>query len=147
MALGFAISLGLLLSAPMRSFAASWNPLTNVAPGGAGVMIQLTDGTIMIQNGSSQNWMRLTPDASGSYINGTWTANPIAPMMLDRLYFAAQVLQSGKVWVLGGEYSGPFPDANITPYAEIWDPVANAWSPAATYPVESRQAIIAALAP
>ncbi len=137
-AFGLAILLGLFLSAPVRSFAASWNALSNLAPAGAGVMIELTDGTIMIQNGSSQNWMRLTPDATGSYVNGTWTANPIAPMMLDRLYFAAQVLQSGKVWVLGGEYSGPNLDVNITPYAEIWDPLSNTWSQAAPYPTENR---------
>jgi len=47
-----------------------------MAPGGAGVMLQLTDGTIMVQNGSSANWMRLTPDAAGSYINGVWTLKP-----------------------------------------------------------------------
>jgi hypothetical protein len=102
--------------------------------GGAGVMILLTDGTVMVQNGSSANWMQLTPDTTGSYINGTWSS--LAPMILDRLYFTAQVLPSGKVWVLGGEYSGPFLDPNITPFAETYDPVANSWSPAATYPNE-----------
>lgn len=128
---------GVVCGTALCSGAALWSPLVNLAPGGAGVMIQLTDGTVMIQNGASQNWMRLTPDSNGSYIQGTWTANPIAPMKLSRLYFTAQVLQSGKVWVLGGEYSGPFLDANITPLAEIWDPVANVWSPAAPYPAEA----------
>ncbi len=130
------IVLIVFLSNPAHGLAASWDRLNNFAPGGAGVMIQLTDGTVMIQNGSSQNWMRLTPDAKGSYINGTWSANPIAPMNLDRLYFAAQVLQDGRVWVLGGEYSGPYLDSNITPEAEIWNPVSNSWSPAASYPPE-----------
>ncbi len=36
-----------------------------------------------------------------------------------------------------GEYSGPNLDSNITPYAEIYDPVANTWSAAATYPTEA----------
>ncbi len=94
------LALGVLLLFPASGFSASWNPLTNVAPGGGGVMLLLSDGTVMIQNGSSANWMRLTPDASGSYVNGSWSA--LAPMNLDRLYFAAQVLQNGKVWVLGG---------------------------------------------
>ena len=129
------IVLTVLVIAPVRSFAASWSALTNAAPSGTGVMILLTDGTVMVQSGSSANWLRLTPDASGNYVNGTWSA--LAPMNLDRLYFAAQVLQNGKVWVLGGEYSGPFLDPNIPPYAEIYDPIANSWSPAATYPIEA----------
>jgi hypothetical protein len=33
----------------IRSDAASWTKLTNLAPGSAGVMLQLTDGTIMVQ--------------------------------------------------------------------------------------------------
>ena len=127
----------LVLSASLCAVGATWTPLMNFAPGGAGVMIQLTDGTVMIQNGSSAAWMRLTPDSNGSYIRGTWVTNPISPMKLDRLYFTAQVLPSGKVWVLGGEYSGPFLDPNITPDAEIWDPITNTWSSAAPYPTEA----------
>ena len=94
----------------------------NLAPGGAGVMLQLADGTIMIQNGSTQNWMRLTPDIHGSYINGTWTSRPISPMSFRRLYFASQVLPDGRVWILGGEYTGPFLDQNIAPSGEIGIP-------------------------
>src|SRR5581483_2439020 len=52
--------------APARATAANWSLLANISPGGAGVMILLTDGTVMIQTGSSANWMRLTPDANGS---------------------------------------------------------------------------------
>jgi hypothetical protein len=122
------------LALPCRGFAASWTRLTNIAPAGAGVMLQLTDGTIMIQVDSSQNWMRLTPDIHGSYINGGWTSNPINPMSLRRLYFASQVLQDGRVWVLGGEYTGPFLDPNIDPSGEIWDPLTNSWSDTAPYP-------------
>jgi hypothetical protein len=97
-------------------------------------MLQLTDGTIMIQNGSSERWMRLTPDIHGSYINGVWTSNPINPMGFARLYFASQVLPDGRVWILGGEYTGPYLDANIAPSGEIWDPITNSWSAIAHYP-------------
>jgi hypothetical protein len=76
--------------------------------------------------------MRLAPDAMGSYINGTWTQ--LNPMSTPRLYFASEVLPNGKVWVLGGEYSGPGLVANISGTAEIYDPVSNTWSPAASYP-------------
>ena len=119
---------------PPDGAAANWARLANLAPAGAGVMLQLTDGTIMIQNDSTQNWMRLTPDVHGSYINGSWTANPIHPMSFARLYFASQVLPDGRVWILGGEYTGPFLDPNIAPTGEIWDPVTNSWSAIAPYP-------------
>jgi Kelch motif protein len=130
----FFVILGFLLLFPRGSVAASWTRLTNPAPGGAGVMLQLTDGTIMIQNGSTENWMRLTPDIHGSYSNGVWTANPINAMSFARLYFASQVLPDGRVWILGGEYTGPFQDPNIAPSGEIWDPVTNSWSAIAPYP-------------
>lgn len=95
-------------------------------------MLLLTDGTVMVQDGGSQNWERLTPDAKGRYEFGTWTA--LAPMSLARLYFASQILPSGKLWVLGGEYSGPGLPRTDTNVAEIYDPVANSWTPAAPYP-------------
>jgi hypothetical protein len=44
------------------------------------------------------------------------------------------MLASGKIWVLGGEYTGPFVDANWSPTGEIYDPVANTWTPIQQYP-------------
>jgi Galactose oxidase, central domain len=132
--LSFAAISILYLASPGRGIAASWTRLTNIAPGGAGVMLQLTDGTVMIQKDSSRDWMRLTADIHGSYINGVWTSNPIHPMSFARLFFASQVLPDGRVWILGGEYTGPFQDSNIAPSGEIWDPVTNLWSPIAPYP-------------
>jgi hypothetical protein len=41
------------------------------------------------------------------------------------------------VWVLGGEYTGPYLDPNWAPSAEIYDPVKNSWSTAAPYPNEA----------
>jgi hypothetical protein len=127
-----------ILALPFSGFAASWTPLTNFAPGNAGVMLQLTDGSVMIQNSGSSIWLRLTPDIHGSYVNGTWDANPINPMSMNRLYFASQVLPDGRVWVLGGEYSGPFVDGNDDGSGEIWDPSTNTWSPIAPYPNNSQ---------
>jgi hypothetical protein len=116
------------------ALASTWTRVTNLAPSGAGVMLQLTDGTVMVQQGGSQNWMRLTPNASGSYINGVWNLNPIAPMSTPRLYFASHVLPDGRVWLLGGEYSGPGLVSNWSGTAEIYDPLTNTWSSAASYP-------------
>jgi hypothetical protein len=119
-------------SIPDAIGANTWTKVTNLAPGGAGVMLLLTDGTIMVQAGSSQNWMRLTPNAQGSYINGVWTT--IAPMSTPRLYFVSHVLPDGRVWLLGGEYTGPGLVANWSATAEIYDPLTNTWSAAAPYP-------------
>jgi hypothetical protein len=115
---------------------ASWTPLANLSPAGSlSTMMLLTDGTVFAQSGDDlQHWLKLTPDAHGSYINGTWTT--LAPMSFLRLYFTSNVLQDGRVWVLGGEYTGPYFDANLAPSAEIYDPLKNSWSSAAPYPNE-----------
>jgi trimeric autotransporter adhesin len=111
-----------------------WTKLTNLAPGGLGTMLLLTDGSVMAQQGASQNWMRLTPDAQGSYVNGAWNKTPIAPMSTPRLYFGSNVLPSGKVFVLGGEYAGPALAVTLSPTGEIYDPVSNTWSSISPFP-------------
>ena len=129
----------LLTALSVSGSAATWTKLTNptLDGGQAYQMHLLTDGTVMIQNGTSQNWMRLAPDANGSYINGNWTSNPISPMSTRRFSFPSELLPSGKLWVLGGEDYGPNGDAVWTPTGEIWDPVANSWSPIATFPPQA----------
>jgi Kelch motif len=116
-----------------NGLAGSWTAVTPL-PGGAqpGTMILLTDGTVMMVNYAGPGWLRLTPDSSGNYAKGSWT--PLAPMSQARLFFASQVLPSGKIWVLGGEYSGPGLPRTDTSTAEIYDPIANSWSTAAPYP-------------
>jgi len=107
----------------------SWVPLNNQPTFFAGTMFLLTDGTVMCQdegagNPGTANWWKLTPDGSGSYINGTWTqlaSGPNAP-----LYYASAVLQDGRVFIAGGEYNnGSSVDLSA---AEIYDPVANSWT-------------------
>ncbi len=111
-----------------------WTPLARANPaGGCGTMMLLTDGTVIVQGpGVTKTWTKLTPDSSGNYINGTWSN--IASMSLERLYFASNVLPNGKVFLIGGEYSGPNGFQNIINSGEIYDPVANTWSPIATIP-------------
>src|SRR5471030_2302872 len=108
---------------------ASWTPLTNSPPAlSVGTMMLLTDGTVFALSGDDmQHWLKLAPDAHGSYVNGTWTT--LAPMSIPRLYFTSDVLQDGRVWVLGGEYTGPYLDPNWASSAEIYDPVRGSWSP------------------
>jgi hypothetical protein len=99
----------------------TWVPLNNSAPDYIGTMLLLPDGTVMAANGdTSSNWYRLTPDSSGSYVNGTWSA--LSPMNDTRLYFASDVLPNGNVFVAGGEYG------TGTATAEIYNIVSNTWA-------------------
>ncbi|HWE24570.1 MAG TPA: hypothetical protein VG496_11600, partial [Myxococcales bacterium] len=53
-----------------------WTPLTNqptFLADGAANPILLTDGTVLVQDAGFPDWWKLTPDASGSYVNGTWS--------------------------------------------------------------------------
>src|SRR5690349_21153539 len=101
--------------------AGTWSQLMRAAPGGVGTMLLLPDGTVMAQiNGTSADWARLTPDAAGSYQNGTWTR--LASMHDTRLYDSSQVLQDGRVFVAGGEYG------TGSRTGEVYDPLTNTWT-------------------
>ena len=101
----------------------TWKPLKNQPTFGASTMLLLTDGTIMVQEEAGKNWWRLSPDAKGDYINGSWT--PLSPMKNTREYFASAVLSDGRVFVAGGEYSDGGGDLDA---AEIYDPVWDMWT-------------------
>ena len=130
------VELSSTAKAQERNGSASWTPLANLPPGGSVInLLLLSDGTVMAQSGDDGwHWFKLSPDAHGSYVNGTWTTT--APMTFPRIYFSTNVLQDGRVWLLGGEYTGPYFDANIAPSAEIYDPINDTWSPVAPYPNE-----------
>ena len=72
-----------------------------------GPMFLLTDGTLLLNECESgygtRRWWRLTPDSSGSYINGLWIR--AADSNVARKYFASAVLADGRLLVCGGEYS------------------------------------------
>ena len=103
-----------------------WTPVASAAPSSSGgAMMLLSDGTVMAKSsagGASAGnlWNKLTPDANGSYINGTWTT--LAPMINTRLYFSSQVLKDGRVYVAGGEYGTGLQQA------ETYDPLTNVWT-------------------
>lgn len=103
-----------------------WTALSNSAPNNNnGVMLLLSNGTVMCKSdagGGDQygnTWNLLTPDANGSYANGTWST--LAAMAKTRLYFSSQVLQDGRVFVAGGEYGT---GGN---YMETYNPITNTW--------------------
>jgi hypothetical protein len=108
-----------------------WTALTNARAFSPGAMLQLTDGTVMVQdqgpqNNGSGNWWKLTPDINGSYVNGTWSQIASLPDTYAPLYFASAVLPDGRVIIEGGEYN--FGDEVWTNLGAIYDPVADTWT-------------------
>lgn len=127
--------LAVSLAVQSTGHAAVWTRLTQGNPaGGSGAMMLLTDGTVMIQGPNVTNvWFKLSPDAQGNYINGTFS--PAASMSTQRLFFGSNVLPSGKLFVLGGEYSGASGAQNITNTGEIYDPATNTWTAIPDFPL------------
>lgn len=104
--------------------AGTWTTLTNSPPAPVATMLLLTDGSVLAQGVSTNQWYRLAPDANGSYANGTWTTR--ASSVHAPLYYASGVLRDGRVIVAGGEY-----DAGAMVWllnVERYDPVANSWT-------------------
>jgi hypothetical protein len=114
----------------------TWTPLAQLAPSTITTLMLLTDGTVLAQGpASTPTWYKLTPDASGSYVNGTWSQ--LASMSMPRLYFASNVLPDGRVFLVGGEFTGSNFDHTNTNTGEIYDPVANTWTPIQDFPEHS----------
>src|SRR6516165_9515778 len=61
----------------------TWQELN--APSGfvGSAMVQLSNGNVLIQNNFGNNWRELQPDATGSYVNGTFPANLGSSMPTD----------------------------------------------------------------
>ena len=53
--------------------------LKHQPPDDAQLTFQLTDGTVLAQGYGDSDWWKLTPDNTGSYVNGTWTQVPACP--------------------------------------------------------------------
>lgn len=91
----------------------------------------LTDGTVLVHQACSRNWYKLTPDATGSYVNGTWSKIAPLPSGYAPEYFASQVLGDGRVVVNGGEYNIDCTENSQpvwTNRGAIYDPVADSWT-------------------
>jgi hypothetical protein len=126
------LTLGGLFALTRICSAQTLTPLVHQPPGGANLAFQLTDGTVMCQADSSEEWYKLTPDNTGSYVNGTWTQVASLQPGYVPLYFASAVLADGRVVITGGEYNnGVF---TLTNLGAIYDPIANTWTPLAAPP-------------
>jgi hypothetical protein len=128
------IALLALLALPRIASAQKWTPLKHQPTFQASAMALLTDGTVLIheeQDSNPQKWFKLTPDSTGSYINGKIT--PIASMpkingvQYGPLFFGSAVLRDGRYLVEGGEYNNG--NAVWTNMGAIYDPNKNKWTP------------------
>ena len=106
----------------------TWYSIAALSPAASGgAMLLLSDGTVMCKvqtgpaGGEGNGWVRLRPNAQGSYIAGTWST--LASMGQTRYYFSSQVLKDGRVYVAGGEYGTGLANA------EVYNPLTNAWTP------------------
>lgn len=111
---------------PALAGAQSMVTLKNQPPYGALVEFQLTDGTVMVQSYNENTWYKLTPDDTGSYVNGTWTEVASLPSGYQPLYFASAVLADGRLVISGGEYN--FDNFAFTNLGTIYDPLADKWT-------------------
>lgn len=86
----------------------------------------MTDGTVIAQGGNDSDWWKLTPDITGSYINGTWKQLASLPAGYVPDAFASAVLADGRLVIVGGEYNnGNFA---LTNQGAIYDPSTNVWT-------------------
>lgn len=109
----------------------TWTPLKNPPPVSIGYIALATDGSVLAHAETSpatadSQWYKLTPDSSGSYVNGTWSQLASMPSGYAPFDFAGGVLADGKLLVEGGEYNnGDDVESNL---GAIYDPVANTWT-------------------
>jgi hypothetical protein len=106
-------------AAPLR--AGGWQGLNNQPSFNASTMFLLMDGRVLVNEYFSAHWWILTPDARGSYRNGTWSK--AANSHDDRLFYASSVLPDGRVIVGGGEYS----NSGGSDKFEIYNPKTDRW--------------------
>jgi hypothetical protein len=125
---------------------AQWTPLSNAPPGHLDTCLQLTDGRVMCHEYFTNRWHRLTPDASGSFVHGTWSSiasmpdgtdastdgGGCAPCTYAPLYFASAVLPDGRVLIVGGEYNTN--GQTWTDIGFLYNPVSDSWSAQLTVP-------------
>ena len=92
-------------------------------------MLLASDGTVLVHSeppaGGTSAWYKLTPNSTGSYVDGTWSKIASMPSGYDPLYFASAILPDGRMIVEGGEYLGGTPA--WTNKGAIYNPVSNQW--------------------
>ncbi|MGH8313670.1 MAG: hypothetical protein ACRETU_00780 [Steroidobacterales bacterium] len=106
--------------------------LTNQPPVPGELTLLLTDGSVMMQAYDAGVFYRLTPDANGSYLHGTWSQLASPPVGYAPYAGAEAVLADGRVLFVGGEYNqndyALFAPSGLTNMSAVYDPAANHWT-------------------
>ena len=111
--------------------AQKWQALKHPATFQVGALAMLSDGTVLLheeQDSSPQKWYKLTPDDTGSYLNGTIKPIASTSSAYGPLYFGSVVLPDGRYIIEGGEYNNNCPNGCWTNLGAIYDPVKNKWT-------------------
>ena len=111
---------------PISAGAQTLTSLKHQPPDSAVITMQMTDGTVIVQGGGDSDWWQLTPDNTGSYVNGTWTQIASLPNNYSPYAQAEAVLADGRLIISGGEYN--FGQFAFTNQSAIYDPLANTWT-------------------
>jgi hypothetical protein len=123
--ISFFVVVLLCLASSSLASAQTLKSLVNQPPDGALIGFVMTDGTVMMQGNACSDWWQLTPDKTGSYVNGTWKQLANLPSGYVPLYFASAVLADGRLIIEGGEYQN-FQFA-FTDEGAIYDPLSDTW--------------------
>jgi hypothetical protein len=95
---------------------------------------QLTDGTVIFLDFCTvpAQWYKLSPDKTGSYVNGTWSKISTMPSGYSPLFFASEVLTDGRFIMNGGEYNasnnGVCGGQAEYKGGALYDPVNDSWT-------------------
>ena len=80
----------------------------------------------MVQGNAGNDWWALTPDSTGSYLNGTWSQLASGPSDYCPLYYPSSVLADGRLVTIGGEYNLCGPETSSLPGA-VYNPKTDTW--------------------
>ena len=122
------IGLVVLLALASVGFSQTWTPLKNQPSFAANDALLLTDGRVIVQDTNAGDWWTLTPDDTGSYVDGTWKKIASLQSGYSPLYHSAAILPDGRLVIQGGEYNGSNTPV-WTNQGAIYDPVKNKWTP------------------
>jgi hypothetical protein len=92
----------------------------------------MTDGTVLFQGGAVYDWYKFTPDAYGSYQNGTWSQIASTPLGYGPYATGGAVLPDGRLLITGGEYLVNRADTKLvfklSTRNAIYDPRVDTWT-------------------